>query len=168
MSIIYNYYSSISLKYDRLFATHFYPIGARQMFPCWDESHFYATFNISIRHNKKYVALSNMPIRNIIIQNDMMWTHFDKTPLMPIYLVAIMIFHFRYYNIPIERINIRYRKQLETEHVKKLRFPNIIFKQATFYLEFKWHRCKKLKVNHVAVPGLRHDSVQNLGLVFYR
>jgi len=138
------------------------------MFPCWDEPHFYATFNLSIRHNIKYVVLSNMPVRSTKIQNDMMWTHFDKTPLMPIYLVAIMIFHFRYYNIPMERINIRYRQQLEAEYVKKLTFPNMIVKHATLYLESKWHHCNKLKVDHVAVPGLHQDSVQNLGLVFYR
>jgi len=97
----------------------------------------------------------------------MMWTHFDKTPSMPIYLVAIMISHFQY-TIPKEIINIRYRQQLETERVQELRFSNIIVKQASLYLELKWQHCKKLKVNHVAIPGLRHDSVQNLGLVFYR
>jgi len=86
---------------------------------------------------------------------------------MPIYLVAIMISHFQYI-IPKERI-IWYRQRLETEHVKKLRFPNIIVKEATLYLEFKWQRCKKLeKVDHVAIPGFRYESVQNLGLVFYR
>jgi len=116
----------------------------------------------------KYVVLSNMPVRNTTIQNGRMWTHFDKTPSIPIYLVAIIIFHFQYYNISKERINILYRQQLETEHVKKLRFPNIIVKETTLHLESKWQHCKKLKVDHVAIPGLRHDSIQYLRLVFYR
>jgi len=137
------------------------------MFPCWDHPYFNATFNISIQHNTKYVVLSNMPVQSTTIQNGMMWTHFDKTPSMPIYLVAIMISHFPH--ISMERINIRYRQQLEIEHIEKLIFQKIIVKEVTLHLESKWQRCKKLaKVDHVAIPGLRHDSVQNLGLIFYR
>jgi len=103
-----------------MFATHFYPIGARRMFPCWDNPHFYATYNISIQHYTKYVVLSNMPVQDTTIQNGVMWTYFDKTPSMPIYLVAIMIFHFSH--ISKKRINIRYRQQLEIEHIMKLLF----------------------------------------------
>jgi len=160
--------SSISLKYDRwLVATHFYPIGARQMFPCWDDPSFNATFSISIKHNPEYIVLSNMPVQNTTIQNGTMWTHFDKTPLMPIYLVAIMISHFPH--ISKERINIRYRQQLEIQHINKLIFQKIFVQQVTFHVETKWQHCRKLrKIDHVAIPGLRHDSVQNLGLVFYR
>jgi len=109
-----------------------------------------------------------MPIRKTTTtQNGMMWTYFDKTPSMPIYLVAIMISHFPH--ILKERISIRYRQQLEIEHIEKIIFQQILVKQVTFRLETKWQRCRKLaKIDHVAIPGLRHDSVQNLGLVFYR
>jgi len=137
------------------------------MFPCWDDPSFNATFNISIKHNSEYVVLSNMPVQNTTIQNGVMWTHFDKTPTMPIYLVALMTSHFPH--ISKERIDIRYREQLESEHIDKLIFQQILVKQVTFHLETKWQRCRKLaKIYHVAIPGLRHDSVQNLGLVFYR
>jgi len=138
------------------------------MFPCWDDPQFYATFNISILHNRKYVVLSNMPVRSTTTQNGLTWTHFDKTPLMPIYLVAIMISHF-HYTVSKKRINIWYRQQLEIEHKEKLKFQKILIKEITLHVESKWQRCKKLaKVDHVAIPGLRYDSVQNLGLVFYR
>jgi len=138
------------------------------MFPCWDDPHFYATFNISIQHNTKYVVLSNMPVRSITTQNGMMWTHFDKTPSIPIYLVAIVLSHFQYI-IPKERINIWYRQQLKIEQIEKLKFQKILIKEITLHLESKWQRCKKLaKIDHVAIPALRYDSVQNLGLVFYR
>jgi len=108
-----------------------------------------------------------MPVQYTTKQNNMIWTHFDKTPSVPIYLVAIMISHFPH--ISKERINIRYRQQLEIEHIEKLRFQKILVRQVTFYLETKLPRCWKLaKIDHVAIPGLRHESIQNLGLIFYR
>jgi len=155
------------LKHIVKIATHFYPKGARRIFPCWDHPYFNATFNISIRYNTKYLILSNMPVQNTTKQNNMMWTHFDKTPSIPIYLVAIMISNFPH--ITTERLNIRYRQQLETEHIEKLIFQKIFIRHITYHVATKWQRCRKLaKVDHVAIPGLLHDSVQNLGLIFYR
>ncbi|KAG5321949.1 AMPE aminopeptidase, partial [Pseudoatta argentina] len=72
-------------------ATQFEPNGARRMFPCWDEPVLKATFNISVIHHQKYMALSNMPIREQFKKDDFILTHFNTTPIMSTYLVAIVI-----------------------------------------------------------------------------
>lgn len=69
---------------------------ARELFPCWDESALEATFKISIKHHKKYAALSNMPKEAIIDEkidkiNDMIWTHFKYSSIVPIHLIILMI-----------------------------------------------------------------------------
>ncbi|EFN72072.1 Puromycin-sensitive aminopeptidase, partial [Camponotus floridanus] len=73
------------------YATHFQTIGARQIFPCWDEPKFKATFHISIKHRKEYTVLSNMNYNRKIysINSKMQWTHFDITPEISTYQVAI-------------------------------------------------------------------------------
>lgn len=52
-----------NLKYFNNFrsyaATHFQPVSARNVFPCYDEPEFKATFKISIRHNCEYQATAN-------------------------------------------------------------------------------------------------------------
>nr|XP_012220638.1 PREDICTED: aminopeptidase N-like [Linepithema humile]XP_012220639.1 PREDICTED: aminopeptidase N-like [Linepithema humile] len=59
-------------------------IKTSQIFPYWNKPAFKATFSISIQHHKKYSFLSNVPVRITEYEdnNDMMWTHFDKSPFM--------------------------------------------------------------------------------------
>jgi len=158
---------SIFLECDRwLIATHFHPIGARQVFPCWDEPKFQATFNISIKHFSHYMVLSNMPIQNRTTNTDtyMTWTYFHQTPVMPTYLVAIMLSEFP--RTPFKEINFRYhtlQSKLYAEFAKK------VIEDVTPYFEHEWLNLKKLpKVDHVAIPTYLHDGMDNLGLVFYR
>ncbi|XP_070155132.1 aminopeptidase N-like [Polyergus mexicanus] len=74
-------------------AKQFHAIGARQLFPCWDEPALKATFNISVRHHVKYAALSNMPMQDMIEDADhILWTYFKITPLMSTYLVMFALY----------------------------------------------------------------------------
>ncbi|XP_044585795.1 thyrotropin-releasing hormone-degrading ectoenzyme-like [Cotesia glomerata] len=75
-------------------STQFEPNYARRAFPCWDEPAFKATFQISIKHNRRFTALSNTRFNSILSTNDSsnhVWTQFEKTPLMPSYLIAFIV-----------------------------------------------------------------------------
>ncbi|KAH0560437.1 hypothetical protein KQX54_004577 [Cotesia glomerata] len=80
---------------DGLVSTNFEPANyARQAFPCWDEPAFKATFQISIKHNRRFTALSNTRFNSILSTNDSsnhVWTQFEKTPLMSSYLIAFIV-----------------------------------------------------------------------------
>lgn len=64
---------------------------AREMFPCIDEPEAKATFELSLDHPSKHVALSNMPVKNTESNGDLTTTTFETTPLMSTYLLAFVV-----------------------------------------------------------------------------
>jgi len=79
-------------------ASHFQENGARQLFPCWDEPHLKAMFNISIRLHHNFKILSNMLSQNQIWSdiNDFTWSHYYTTilyttPPMSTFQIVIVI-----------------------------------------------------------------------------
>ncbi|XP_014486500.1 PREDICTED: aminopeptidase N-like [Dinoponera quadriceps] len=83
------------------YITVFEPIGARSLFPCWDQPIFKTTFNISVVHSSKAQVFSNMPHRDETCSSSgkevekvptrTKRTDFYITPVMPTYLVTIAI-----------------------------------------------------------------------------
>lgn len=117
-----------------------------------------------------YIALSNMPVftvnigdceRFCIIRH--VTTNFDKTPRIPPYLVTIVLSNFP--NIVMKRINFRCRQQT----ILHLKYAETVIKNVMLQVESQWTHCKRLvNVDHVAVPGFDQESMNNLGLVFYK
>ena len=80
-------------------ATQFEPVRARWAFPCFDEPSLKATFNVTIAHRPDYVALSNMPIYRSDLVNGQKHDHFEKTVVMPTYLLAFVVGDYKYNEI---------------------------------------------------------------------
>jgi Peptidase M1 N-terminal domain len=58
--VIYAGTSYVTCRY--ILATQNEEIGAREMFPCFDEPDLKATFNVTVGHQSSVTALSNMPV----------------------------------------------------------------------------------------------------------
>ncbi|XP_025269975.1 aminopeptidase N-like isoform X2 [Camponotus floridanus] len=156
---------------------NWYQTKKQQIFPYWDNPELGITFVISILHHPKYKALSNMPIRETKLMNyNMMWTFFHKTPLISIDSVACLVSSFHQSILSKnERIlsSIWFRPQSEPH----LEFAKTVIISASTFMN-EWNILKKAfenpffsfesKVDHVAIPALQKEIEQTFGFVFYR
>ncbi|XP_070155699.1 aminopeptidase N-like [Polyergus mexicanus] len=160
-------------------ATSFQAIGARQIFPCWDEPTFKSIFNISIKHHKSCIVLSNMPKnledleeRHTIDKYDVMvWTRFNYTPAISTYLVAFLVTSNVSYEVakfPKIGINIWCRSNL----VPQIKFARSIIAHVISFFDKNTTSKEDLEkistVQHVLVPNLPHNSIKKWKLIFYR
>ncbi|XP_018338395.1 PREDICTED: aminopeptidase Q-like [Trachymyrmex septentrionalis] len=149
-------------------ATHFEPNGARRMFPCWDEPALKATFNISVMHHENHIVLSNMPIRQEWQRGDLILTHFNTTPIMSTYLVAIVI-------IPVQSGFARVSNANETINIwcnsslaSQVNLAHIIAQRITpLLIEYTNSSEKVPKMDHVIIPNFPIHGMENWGLIIY-
>ncbi|XP_029666435.1 glutamyl aminopeptidase-like isoform X2 [Formica exsecta] len=148
-----------------LIATHLEAIGARQLFPCWDEPELKANFTISVKHPIKYKALSNMPVEKKIVESNMAWTHFSTTPIMSPNLVTIVVMDFISTSDD-WRVKIWHREEMSPAFYMYI-FTDLI----KTILENEWCTItlKMIpKVDYVAIPDFPEEAVVTWGLVLYR
>lgn len=106
-----------------------------------------------------------MPIRyQSKVEDDMMWTHFDTTPVMSTYLVAFVVSD--YIRVPNadETLNMWCRSALAPYS----KFAQEIAQKARNILtEYTNSTYKVPKMDHVAVPQLTAGAMENWGLIIY-
>ncbi|XP_029160653.1 glutamyl aminopeptidase-like [Nylanderia fulva] len=147
-------------------ATQLGAIGARQFFPCLDEPKFKATFNISVKHHTQYSVRSTMPIlKEIVGENNMVWTHFKTTRLMPTYLISLLLYDTL--NFPIIEYNILRQVLFRTD--THFVIDNLLFiKNVTKRFEIEWMAySQNLSSTYhlITSAGPQHNS---MGLILYR
>ncbi|XP_067216495.1 aminopeptidase Ey-like isoform X2 [Linepithema humile] len=139
-------------------------LKAQQIVPCWDEPAFKTTFTISIKHHKKYTALSNMLIKTTKLdKNNMKWTHFYKSPFMSVQHLTIVITTFS--KIPFGHTNVTiWCRESTTQHV--LFALNIVEQVVSFLKERSVIKIQK--IDYVAFWDVQHSNIETLGLILHR
>lgn len=106
-----------------------------------------------------------MPIRDQSNdEDDMIWTHFDRTPVMSTYLVAFAVSD--YIRVPNanETFNIWCRPAL-APHSKFIK--EVAQKAKDILMKYTNSTYKVPKMDHLAIPQLTAGAMENWGLIIY-
>ncbi|KAL6260340.1 hypothetical protein P5V15_007871 [Pogonomyrmex californicus] len=135
------------------------------MFPSWDEPALKATFNISVKHHQKYKVLSNMPLRDQYMDEDgMMWAHFNITPIMSTYLVAIVLSEYDRVSNADETVNIWCKSSMTSQ----IEFAHSVAENVEQLLIQYTNISRQVpKMDHVTIPSFPHNGMGNWGLILY-
>ncbi|XP_015604734.1 uncharacterized protein LOC107272255 [Cephus cinctus] len=149
-----------------LASTHLEPVGARRMFPCFDEPALKAIFQIRVSRPKDYVAVSNMPLSSSSAAvNGRVWDTFEDTPIMSTYLVALIVSDFNYLMDSTSFYRVWARKNAINQAEYAL---SIIDPLVTFFENKLNHEYQLSKLDMAALPDFASGAMENWGLITYK
>lgn len=160
-------YTDIKGKTKYLATTQFEAADARRAFPCWDEPQTKATFDISIIAEKKYTAISNMPIKfKKSIGNNYLYK-FSRTPIMSTYLIYLGVGEFEFLSSKLGKILVRVvtTKGNKTKGKFSLDLAKKFLRYYEKYFDIKY---PLPKLDLIAVPDFAAGAMENWGAITFR
>ncbi|XP_053374842.1 aminopeptidase N-like isoform X2 [Mercenaria mercenaria] len=144
-------------------------VEARKAFPCFDEPNLKARFDITIVRKPNWVALSNMPRSRTDTDSDG-WEHdvFERTPIMPTYLLAFIVSDFTYREsntangVPL-RIWARKAAENQTEFGMASALSSMNYLES--YLDIPYNMPKQ---DMIAIKDFVWPAMENWGLIVFR
>lgn len=160
-------YTDDTGKTRYLATTQMEPTDCRRAFPSFDEPALKAKFDIALISEKCLVHLSNMDIKEEIVDGSKKKTVFHTTPLMSTYLVAFIVGDLKFventtYNVPI--------KVWATPGLEHLgQYSADIAAKTLAFFDKKFDIPYPLpKLDMVAIHDFSAGAMENFGLITYR
>ncbi|XP_077867257.1 aminopeptidase N-like [Saccoglossus kowalevskii] len=157
-----------------LAASFLSPVSARKVFPCFDEPSFKANFSITLIHEAKYIALSNMPEKLSPYgkekrQDGLIATHFETTPKMSTYLLAFIVCDFAHRATVSNHGRVEFRVWARKGAMDQVAYALDIGPKIFTYLENYASIPYSLpKMDMIALPSLVATGMENWGLNTFR
>lgn len=161
---------------QRLATTQFEATNARKCFPCWDEPHYKATFELELIIDPEHQAVANtaevsrttIPAGNGQGAAEKLAVQFAPTIVMSTYLVAFVVGPLEFSPVvdvggtPLRVVTIPGRQSLGTFALEAGAFALRYFEEY-FDLPYPGD-----KVDLVAIPDFAFGAMENLGCITFR
>ena len=162
---------TVSGKEKILATTQFEATDARKCFPCFDEPAQKAVFSITLVVPKELTALSNMPVKKetaVGSAGQSKRVEFEKTPVMPTYLLAFLIGEFECIEKKTKN-NILVRVFATPGKKEHGRFAlDVAIKSLDYYNDYFGIPYPLPKLDLIAIPDFESGAMENWGAVTYR
>jgi aminopeptidase N len=154
-------------KTETILASQMRPDKARQIFPCWDEPAFRATFQLSVKVDKKTSAVSNMPdVAEEPIGTDKKIVIFGRSPPMSTYLVSLVCGHLDSIEDQVDGVKLRVFTIPGKAKLGSFALENER-KLLTYYRDYFGIPYPMPKLDQIALPQNFGGSVENWGAIAY-
>ncbi|KAF7015143.1 LOW QUALITY PROTEIN: hypothetical protein CFC21_029046 [Triticum aestivum] len=154
-------------KTTHMAVTQFQPVYAWRCFPCWDEPAFKAKFKVTLEVSSEMVALSNMPISSEIVRGSMRIIHFEESPLMSTYLVAMVVGIFDFVeDVTSKGTKVRVYTEVGKSSQGKLAL-DVGVKSLDFYNDYFGTPYALAKLDMISIPEFNWMGMENYGLITF-
>jgi aminopeptidase N len=154
-------------KTETILATQMRPDKARQMFPCWDEPAFRATFQLSVKVDKKTSAVSNMPdVAEEPVGSDKKIVIFGRSPPMSTYLVSMICGRLESIEDQVDGVKLRVFTIPGKAKLGAFALENER-QLLTYYRDYLGIPYPMPKLDQVALPQNFGGSVESWGAIAY-
>lgn len=154
----------------KLLATQFESHHAREVFPCIDEPEAKATFDLALTlpDTPNRVTIANTPAHKPMIEDGLITTVFDTTPIMSTYLLAFVTGEMKHLEAKTKRGTV-IRTYATPDNYQLTEFAlDCGVKTLEFYEEYFGIPYPLDKCDMIALPDFASGAMENWGCITYR
>ncbi|XP_055837479.1 membrane alanyl aminopeptidase-like [Episyrphus balteatus] len=142
---------------------------ARKLFPCFDEPGFKANFTLHISRPRNYRSFTNTVLLSTTIdknEENRYIDHFETTPYMSTYLVAMMISEY----VPRieDNISIISRPEFYNKTIFSLNIAKKVLNGYNELFGVPYTTLGNSILQKVSLPKFVHNGMENWGLIIYK